>query len=137
MSKCGGAALRTRRDQQLCRRRPTVDNFAARNESVLASSQELGRAGARQAILDQAERAHVIGHVEVGLGIAERERLLALDPRCSQKRAMATPLLRPRVDVKCATVLDAIELERRRLGQVSQMAVASQIRPQPASSRMA
>ena len=80
MSKCGGAALRTRRDQQLCRRRPTIDNFAARNESVLASSQELGRAGARQAILDQAERAHVIGHVEVGLGIAERERLLALDP---------------------------------------------------------
>ena len=29
------------------------------------------------------------------------------------------------VDVECATVLDAIELERRRLGQVSQMAVAS------------
>ena len=57
MSKCGGGALRTRRDQQLCRRRPTVDNFATRNESVLASSQELGRAGARQAILDQAERA--------------------------------------------------------------------------------
>ena len=80
MSKCGDAALRTRRDQQLCRRRPTVDNFATRNESVLASSQELRRAGARQAILDQAERAHVIGHVEVGLGIAERQRLLALDP---------------------------------------------------------
>ena len=38
MSKCSDAALRTRRDQQLCRRRPTVDNFAARNESVLASS---------------------------------------------------------------------------------------------------
>ena len=80
MSKCGGGALRTSRDEQLCRCRPAVDNLAARDVSVIASVQELGRAGAGQAVLDQTERANVVSHVEVGLGIAERERLLALDP---------------------------------------------------------
>ena len=68
----------------------------------------------------------MIGHVEVGLGIAERERLLALDPQVLAEARDGNALVETRgVDVECATVLDAIELERRRLGQVSQMAVAS------------
>ena len=66
----------------------------------------------------------VIGHVEVGLGVAERERLLALDPQVLAEARNGDAFVEARgVDVECATVLDAIELERRRLGQMRQVTV--------------
>ena len=68
----------------------------------------------------------MVGHVEVGLGVAERERLLALDPQVLAEACNGNALVETRrIDVEGAAVLDAIKLERRRLGQVRQMTVAS------------
>ena len=91
-------ARRTRRDQQAPRRRPTVDNSAARNESVLASSQELGApALARPSFSTRQNAPTDRPGVEVGLESPSASGLLAPDPR-SQKRAMATrPAETPRL----------------------------------------
>lgn len=127
------AALQTSRDEQLCRCRPAVDNLAARDVGVIAGIQELGRAGAGQTVLDQAERAHVVSHVEVGLGIAERQRLLALDTQVLAETCDGNALVEAGgIDVKRAAILDAFELERRRLGQMRQVTVG---RPRPGRSR--
>lgn len=81
----------------------------------------------------------MVGHVEVGLGVAERKRLLALDPQVLAEARNGNAFVKTRrIDVEGATVLDAIELERRRLGPgESDGRCKPQIRPQPASSRMA
>ena len=91
----------------------------------MASRSELGRAGAGQAVLDQTERTHVIGHEEVGLGITECQRLLALDTQVLAETCDGNALVEAGgIDVKRAAILDAFELERRRLGQMRQVTVA-------------
>lgn len=125
MAQNDRTALRTSRDQQLGRCHPAVDNLAARDVGVIASVQELGRAGTGQAVLDQTERTNVVGHVEIGLGITERQRLLALDTQVPAETCDGNALVEAGgIDVKRAAILDAFELERRRLGQMRQVAVA-------------
>ena len=67
----------------------------------------------------------MVGHVEIGLGITERQRLLALDTQVPAETCDGNALVEAGgIDVKRAAILDAFELERRRLGQMCQVAVA-------------
>ena len=56
----------------------------------------------------------MVGHVEVGLGVTERKRLLALDPQVLAEARNGNAFVETRrIDVEGAAVLDAIKLDRK------------------------